>query len=315
METDFGRIARREKTWAALSSVFAAVLLTVMKLVIGLMTNSLGILAEAAHSGLDLVAAIVTLFAVQISDRPADREHHYGHGKVENISALFETLLLLVTCAWIIYEAVQRLFYRPADVDPSAWAFMTMAISIVVDISRSRILYRAARKYNSQALEADGLHFSTDVWSSSVVILGLLGVVLANQYPALNFLLQADAVAALVVAAIVIYVSMQLGKRTVMALVDTAPRGMADQIRQIVETVAGVKNCHQVRVRYAGAHSFADVHILVEGGLDLNAVHTITEAIENAVQQKLPTIDLTVHPEPDVPVFRPTAPSSSSKEK
>ena len=305
METDLGKIARREKVWAALSSVFAAVLLTVMKLVIGLMTNSLGILAEAAHSGLDLVAAIVTLFAVQISDRPADREHHYGHGKVENISALFETLLLLITCAWIIYEAVQRLFYRPADVDPSAWAFLTMGISIVVDISRSRMLYRVARKYNSQALEADGLHFSTDVWSSSVVILGLLGVVLANQFPALDFLLQADAVAALVVAVIVIYVSLQLGKRTVMALVDTAPKGVADQIRQIVEAVPGVKNCHQVRVRYAGAHSFADVHVLVEGGLDLNAVHAITEAIERAVQQKLPTIDLIVHPEPDAPVFRP----------
>ncbi|MCX5973528.1 MAG: cation diffusion facilitator family transporter, partial [Coprothermobacterota bacterium] len=151
METDLGKIARREKVWAAGSSVFAAVLLTVMKLVVGLMTNSLGILAEAAHSGLDLVAAIVTLFAVQISDRPADREHHYGHGKVENISALFETLLLLITCAWIIYEAVQRLFYRPAAVDPSAWAFLTMGISIVVDISRSRMLYRVARKYNSQA--------------------------------------------------------------------------------------------------------------------------------------------------------------------
>ncbi|MCX5970004.1 MAG: cation diffusion facilitator family transporter [Coprothermobacterota bacterium] len=312
MEIRYDNIANREKVWAALSSVLAAVLLTVMKLVVGLMTNSLGILAEAAHSGLDLVAAIVTLLAVRISDRPADHDHLYGHGKVENISALFETLLLLLTCAWIIYEAVQRLFFRPADVDPSMWAFLTMAISIGVDISRSRMLYRVARKYNSQALEADGLHFSTDIWSSSVVILGLVGLVLANQFPALSFLRQADAMAALMVAAIVIYVSLQLGKRTVLALVDTAPKGVADQIRQIVEAVPGVTNCHHVRVRYAGAFSFADIHVLVEGGLKLNEVHAITEAIEKTVHLQLPTIDLVVHPEPDSPQFRPKEPGSNS---
>ena len=308
MEIRYDKIANREKVWAALSSVLAAVLLTVMKLVVGLMTNSLGILAEAAHSGLDLVAAIVTLVAVRISDRPADQDHLYGHGKVENISALFETLLLLITCVWIIYEGVSRLFFRPADVDPSIWAFLTMVISIGVDVSRSRMLYRVARKYNSQALEADGLHFSTDVWSSSVVILGLAGVVLANQFPALAFLRQADAIAALMVAAIVIYVSLQLGKRTVMALVDTAPKGVADQIRRIVEAVPGVKNCHHVRVRYAGAYSFADIHVLVEGGLKLEEVHTITQSIEKAVSEQLPTVDLVIHPEPDSPGFRPKDP-------
>jgi len=308
MEIRYDKIANREKVWAALSSVLAAVLLTVMKLVVGLMTNSLGILAEAAHSGLDMVAAIVTLVAVRISDRPADKDHLYGHGKVENISALFETLLLLITCVWIIYEGVSRLFFRPADVDPSIWAFLTMVISIGVDVSRSRMLYRVARKYNSQALEADGLHFSTDVWSSSVVILGLVGVVLANQFPALAFLRQADAIAALMVAAIVIYVSLQLGKRTVMALVDTAPKGVADQIRRIVEAVPGVKNCHHVRVRYAGAYSFADIHVLVEGGLKLEEVHAITEAVEKTVHLQLPAIDLVVHPEPDSPQFRPKDP-------
>ena len=123
----------REKGFAAASSVAAAVFLTSMKLVIGLMTGSLGILAEAAHSALDLIAALITLFAVRVSDRPADDSHPYGHGKVENLSALAEAFLLLITCAWIIYEAVNRLFFEFKEVDPSIWAFLTMGISIVVD--------------------------------------------------------------------------------------------------------------------------------------------------------------------------------------
>jgi cation diffusion facilitator family transporter len=157
----------REKRIVAATSVVAAIFLTGLKLVIGLLTGSLGILAEAAHSGLDLAAAVITMFAVQVSDRPADRTHQYGHGKIENLSALIETMLLLVTCFWIVYEALHRLFFESVEINPSWWAFLTMAISIIVDFSRSRALARTARKYHSQALEADALHFSTDIWSSS----------------------------------------------------------------------------------------------------------------------------------------------------
>ena len=163
----------REKKIVAATSVGAAVFLTGTKLAIGLLTGSLGILAEAAHSALDLAAAVVTFFAVRVSDRPADASHLYGHAKVENLSALFETLLLLITCLWVIYEAVHRLFFVTVKVDPSLWAFLVMGVSIVIDFSRSRALSRVARKYNSQALEADALHFSTDIWSSAVVIAGL----------------------------------------------------------------------------------------------------------------------------------------------
>jgi cation diffusion facilitator family transporter len=170
----------REKRMAALNSVVAAIFLTGMKIVVGLLTGSLGILSEAAHSGLDLVAAAVTFFAVRLSSRAPDKRHTYGYGKVENLSALFETLLLLLTCVWIIYEAIRRLFFEEVEVEASIWAFIIMAISIVVDISRSRMLYRTARKYGSQALEADALHFSTDIWSSSVVIGGLFLVSLSE---------------------------------------------------------------------------------------------------------------------------------------
>lgn len=217
--------ADSEKKSVALTSVLAAVALTTFKIIVGLMTGSLGILAEAAHSGLDLVAALVTFLAVRVSGKPADEEHRYGHGKIENLSALFETLLLLLTCVWIIDEAVQRIFFQNVAVEVSIWSFIVMGVSIVIDYNRSRMLSRAAIKHKSQALEADALHFSTDIWSSSVVILGLAAVWVGDRFPQLTFLHKANSLAALGVAIIVVYVSFQLGKRTVQALLDTAPKG------------------------------------------------------------------------------------------
>jgi len=290
--------AQKEKQGAALSSVAAAVGLTTFKIIVGLATGSLGILAEAAHSALDLVAALVTLFAVRFSGKPADQDHLYGHGKIENLSALFETLLLLVTCIWIIYEAVQRLFFRRVEIEVSIWAFLVMLVSIVIDYSRSRILYKAANKHHSQALEADALHFSTDIWSSSVVIFGLLLVKVSEWFPALSFLKQADAIAATAVAGIVIYVSVQLGKRTLFGLLDAAPKGMVEKIQAVVEGQAGVIDCHNIRVRYSGPQIFVDAHILVSPQLSIVEAHDLTEKIEVKIQELIPGADITVHPEP-----------------
>jgi cation diffusion facilitator family transporter len=295
MEKD---IAEKEKSAAALSSVFAAILLTTFKIVVGILTNSLGILAEAAHSALDLVAALVTFLAVRLSGRPPDRTHQYGHGKIENLSALFETFLLLITCGWIIYESIQRLFFKSVEVEASFWAFLVMAVSIVVDFSRSRILYRAARKHNSQALEADALHFSTDIWSSSVVILGLIGVLLAETFRQLSFLKKADAVAALVVAMIVIYVSLQLGIRTIHGLLDSSPAGLAEKIEQEVMKVPGIVSCHQVRVRLSGPSLFIDVHIVTDPETHLHEVHDIMDNVEQTIHKLAARADITIHPEP-----------------
>ena len=297
-DSEFLLNREREKRNAALTSVIAAIGLTAIKIIVGVFTGSLGILAEAAHSGLDLVAAIMTLLAIRISDRPADPEHNYGHGKVENLSALFETLLLLGTCVWIIYEAMQRLFFKPVEIDVSIWAFIVMAISIVVDSSRSRVLNRVAKKYNSQALEADGLHFSTDIWSSSVVIVGLFCVKLGDWFPKLKFLHHADAVAALAVAMIVVLISVRLGIRTITALLDTAPKGLKEKVTGEVESIEGVADCHHVRIRHSGAKIFLDIHILVDGGKSLKEVHDLTEKIENRIEQIIPDVDVTVHPEP-----------------
>jgi cation diffusion facilitator family transporter len=290
--------ANHEKNQAALNSVVAAFLLTGMKVVVGLLSGSLGILAEAAHSGLDLAAAIVTCIAVRAASKPADRDHAYGHGKVENLSALVETLLLLATCAWIIRESVLRLTSHHVQVDASLWAFAVMGISMTVDFSRSRMLYRVAVKHGSQALEADALHFSTDIWSSAVVIIGLLGVKLAGWYPALGFLLQADAVAALVVAGIVVLVSGRLGVRTIQGLLDSSPPGMDEKIESAVATMDGVMDCHAVRVRHSGPYYFVDLHITVDGEQSLRSAHELTERVEQAVEALLPGADVTVHPEP-----------------
>jgi cation diffusion facilitator family transporter len=290
--------ADQEKQSAALTSVIAAIALTGFKIIVGIMTGSLGILAEAAHSSLDLVAALVTLFAVRASAKPADQEHNYGHGKVENLSALFESLLLLLTCAWIIYEAIHRLFFKDVVVVANIWSFIVMGTSIVIDYNRSRILYKAARKFNSQALEADAIHFRTDIWSSSVVIFGLIGVLIAGAVPSLNFLNKADSVAALGVAIIVVHVSIQLGFRTITGLLDTAPHGSLEKIKSAVEAIPGVIDCHNVRVRASGPILFVEVHILVNGAQSLEEAHTLTEQIEASIKSFLPDSDVTIHPEP-----------------
>src|SRR5512146_3013949 len=187
---------RAEKRAVAQNSVLAAVGVTVLKIVVGITTGSLGILSEAAHSGLDLVAAIITLLSIRVSDKPADADHQYGHGKFENFSAFIETGLLLLTCLWSIWEAVRRLFFHHVEIQASVAAFAVMGLSIVLDAWRSRALKRIADKYDSQALQADALHFSTDIYSSAVVIAGL-ALVAAGERWGVSWLRDADPVAAL----------------------------------------------------------------------------------------------------------------------
>jgi len=292
--------AEREKAGVAFSSVAAGALLTSLKLVIGLMTGSLGILAEAAHSALDLSAALITFLAVRVSGKPADVEHPYGHGRVENFSALIETLLLLITCIWIIYEALDRLFYKTVEIEASIWAFAVMAASIAVDISRSRALARVANKYHSQALEADALHFSTDIWSSLVVILGLALVKGGEWIGAKEILSRADAVAALGVALIVIWVSLRLGKRSVDMLMDRAPDGLTHEIIAEARQVKGILNCKNVRIRTAGPFIFVDMVISVPRTLPLEQAHRTASAVEERVRRLVPRADVVVHVEPAV---------------
>src|SRR5690349_5764081 len=251
---------REEKRRVAGNSVFAAIAITGLKIVVGITTGSLGILSEAAHSGLDLVAAVVTFFSVRVSDKPADADHQYGHGKVENFSAFIETGLLLLTCIWIIYEAIKRLFFHSVEIQPSIAAVLVMIFSIAVDYWRSHRLARIAAKYDSQALEADALHFSTDIWSSSVVIVGLLLVWTGEKYQ-VPWLQRADPIAALFVAGVVVWVSWRLARKTIDALLDEAPLGIRGAVLDSISTVDGIGNIDRARIRRAGNRDCADVSV------------------------------------------------------
>jgi cation diffusion facilitator family transporter len=288
---------RAEKRAVAGNSVAAAVLVTAGKIIVGVTTGSLGILSEAAHSALDLIAALLTYFSVGVSDKPADADHQYGHGKIENFSAFVETGLLLLTCAWVIYEAVLRLFYRHVEVEPSVWALAVMLISMAVDWWRSRALGRIATKYESQALEADALHFSTDIWSSGVVVLSLLLILLGRIY-GLNWLRVADPIAALFVAGVVVSVSWRLARRTVDALLDAAPAGVRAQITDAVSRVDGVLEVGRVRIRRAGNRYFADLAVGLARTVTFQRSEQLVEAVAAAVRDILPGADVTVQPLP-----------------
>ncbi len=293
-------VPAKEKQAVALTSVIAACLLTGMKLVVGVLTGSLGILSEAAHSGLDLIAAAITYFSVRISDRPADSRHPFGHGKIEHLSAFLETALLLITCLWIVFEAGRRLFFGEVHVEPSVWAFGVMLISIAVDTFRSRALFRVARKYNSQALEADALHFSTDIYSSSVVILGLILVYVADLKN-LPWLQHADPLAALVVAGIVVYISLQLGRRTVDALLDAAPPDTEARIAEALSHVPGVLQYDRIRARQSGGRLFVDLRVRLGSSIPFEHAQSVVEVVESRIHSIFPTADVVVHASPHEP--------------
>lgn len=281
-----------EKKRVALISVFAAVFITGFKLIIGLLTGSLGILSEALHSALDMVAAIITYFSVKISDKPADKEHNYGHGKVENLSALIETLLLLVTCVWIIYEAVNRLISGNMHIEVTPWSYLVVISSIIIDYSRSQALSRVAKKHNSAALEADALHFSTDIWSSTVVLFGLLSYQFLGWYAA-------DSIAALFVALIVLWVSYKLGRKAIDVLLDRSPADTNATVRALLETFPAVKKFHSIKIRTAGADTFIKLNIHLDPDLKLREVHEICDIIESEISKTIARSEVYIHAEPE----------------
>ncbi|MGZ4826192.1 MAG: cation diffusion facilitator family transporter [Terriglobales bacterium] len=288
---------RAEKRTVAQNSVYAAIGITVLKSIVGISTGSLGILSEAAHSGLDLMAAIITLMSVRVSDKPADAEHQYGHGKVENFSAFIETGLLLLTCVWIVYEAIKRLFFHHVEIEPSVAAFLVMFVSMGVDAWRSRQLKRIAEKWDSQALQADALHFATDVWSSAVVILGL-ALVLTGRKLGIAWLADADPIAALVVACVVVYVSWRLARQTIDALLDAAPANVRARIIDQVQGVDGVLEVDRARIRRAGNRYFADLEIGMHRSVTFLKSEQLGKRVTEAVHRVLPDADVVVHSVP-----------------
>jgi cation diffusion facilitator family transporter len=276
----------------ALYSVIVGVTLTAIKLLVGLLSGSLGILSEALHSLLDLVAALITFISVRISGKPPDEEHPYGHGKIENLSALAEALLLLGTCVWIVFEAFERLTGKSAHLEVTFWAYVVMGISLLLDVLISRILARGAKQYASQALEADALHYSSDILSSAVVIVGLIGVNLGYK--------SLDSIAALGVAILVAVASLRLSRRAIGELLDQTPAGLKDKIIAQVEAISSVKRVENIRIRRSGSAVFIELIVTARRLLSLKKSHELADTIEAEVRTVSPESEILVH-------FHPTS--------
>ena len=280
-----------DKERAALGSIAASAGLTAAKAIVGLLTGSLAILSEAGHSLLDLAATVLTYVAVRISGKPADAEHQYGHGKVESITALAETALLFLLAAVVLYEAAQRLIgERVYAVEATAAAFAIIVASIVVDFFRARTLGRIAAATSSQALEADALHFRSDMWSSIAVLIGLAGVALGYS--------RADAAAALVVAIFICVAGWRLGRRTIDTLTDAAPAGVSERVAAIARRVPGIVAVERVRARPAGAVLFIELSVGVSRALPLERITAIKDGLTRAIRADLPEAEVTITTEP-----------------
>ncbi|MCY3412264.1 MAG: cation diffusion facilitator family transporter [Candidatus Heimdallarchaeota archaeon] len=286
------RFGMEETVWVAFTSVIAAIFLTTIKLVVGIMSGSIGILSEALHSALDLIAAGITFFAVKSSKKPADKEYNYGYGKIESLSALIETLLLLITVVWIFYEAVRRIVTNELEIETNVWSFAVMVLAIGIDYGRSRALYKAAEKYDSQALKADALHFSTDILSSSMVIIGLI-------FTEFGFEL-GDPLGAIGVGIIVLYLTFNLGKETVYSLLDKAPEEMQEKMQKELEHIEGIKSISTLRIRKSGAEYFVDLVCTLKANLTIvqsqQVVGTIRYRLSKLVEAP---VSVLVNTQPD----------------
>lgn len=294
-----------KKKLAAFSSVLWSAALTALKLVVGLVTGSLGILSEALHSALDLLAALGTLFAVRVAARPADADHPYGHGKIENLMALAETLLLLGTAAWVVVEAVKRLSSddpSALNVEISLWAFVVIIVSLVVDINRSAMLRRVARETNSAALEADAAHFSSDIWSSAAVLLGITGAALAHHVTpdsTLHWLLvRADVFSSLAVAGIILHICKTLGMNSINNLMDKTDNETYARLQQAMAEYMPAYPLSHLRVRMVGNAAYVEMAVIMPKDLHVDTAHEITDAIEELVERVLPGAETLVHTQP-----------------
>lgn len=298
------------KRTAALFSLTAAAAITLLKLVTGVLTGSLGMLSEAAHSGTDLIASAITLFSVQVADRPADEYHNYGHGKIESLSAFVQTGLMLASSVWIIVEAVRRILYRghKLEIPLTIWPFLVLILSIIVDYNRSRSLHKVALEQNSHALLADATHFGTDLWASVAVLAGLCATKMGEilNRPQLEL---ADPIAAVVVACIILRVSWSLAHQTADTLLDATPaengKSAQQTRRRLIDelgTIPGVISVDRLRTRRSGSGYFADLTLAMPRNLTFQRSEQITFAATEAIQRVLPDADVVVHSVPTATV-------------
>ncbi len=286
-----------EKASVALGSVLAALVMTGLKLATGVLSGSLGVLSDAAHSGLDLFGAGLTYVSVQVADKPADEDHPYGHAKVESISAFVEVFLMAASSVWIGAEALGRIARHTDGVRASIWPMAVLLLSIAVDLWRSRRLGAVARRTHSDALAADAAHFASDIWASVAVVLGL-GLTWAGEHWSVAALRYADSVAALFVSAMILLFAWKLGRRTVGTLTDATPRDVRRRVLGEVRRVSGVLEVDQARMRSVGGAHFADLTLSMSRQLTFQRTEQLVEEATAAVRRVLPDADVVIRTVP-----------------
>jgi cation diffusion facilitator family transporter len=285
------------KRRVAQHSMLAAGAMTLLKVAAGLLSGSLGVLSDAAHSALDFVGAALTFFSVRVSDKPADEDHTYGHGKIENLSAFFEAILMAVSCAWIILEAVERIFSHSMELRHSVWPVLVLVTSIGVDYWRSRQLRAVALQTGSPALATDATHFASDIWSTLAVLTGLVASWVGAHY-GIVWLKYADPFAAVVVSLMILRLTLLLGRETVAVLMDEVPAETRRRLVQEVEQIDGVMAVEQARVRRAGASYFADLTLALPRSFTFEHTDELVQSATDAVHRALPQADVVIHTVP-----------------
>jgi cation diffusion facilitator family transporter len=285
------------KRRVALHSMLAALVMTILKVAAGLLSGSLGVLSDGAHSGLDLVGSALTWFSVRVSDKPADSTHTYGHAKIESLSAFVEAGLMAISCAWIVWEAMQRILHNVGAVRHSLWPVLVLLTSIAVDWWRSRSLARVAQQYKSKALAADAFHFASDIWSTLAVLVGLALSYIGGRIH-VSWLSYADPVAAILVSLMILRLTWKLTRETSDVLLDAVPIELRDRILREVRSVDGVMAIEQARVRSAGAATFADLTLALPRSFTFEHTNELVRAATEAVQRVVPDADVIIHTVP-----------------
>ena len=284
----------QRKNKVALQSLFAAIVITLIKIIAAYASGSLGVLSEVFNSGIDIFVALVTMLSIRYSAKPPDEDHNYGHEKIESFSALFQVLILFITSSYIIYEAIQRLFFdRGNEVNVSLWIIAALLISMVIDFYRAKALRKIANETQSKALEADALHFSVDILSSSIVIIGLIITYLEISKTA-------DTIAAILVTAIIIRLGYKLAKKSFDSLMDRVPDGLYEKLRLESLLINGVEGIKSIRIRNAGSLIFIDMTIEISRLVPFSKAHDIMDNLEKRIKELVPNGDVVIHSEPIV---------------
>jgi len=288
----------QRKARAAWISVISNSTLVVSKLVIGLLMGSVSVISEAIHSGVDLVAAGIALFAVKKATKPADKEHPYGHGKIENLSGTIEAVLIFLAAAWIVFEAVHKLVAR-SPVEMAWLGVVVMAGSAIANFLVSRMLFRVGNETDSIALQADAWHLRTDVWTSAGVMIGLMAIIVSRWLLPAWDLWWLDPVAAIAVALLIVKAAYDLTRQSLRDVLDESlPEEEQRWIDEHVRTVVGVFGYHGMRTRKAGPQRFIEFHLLVDRTLSIEAAHKLSHDVSDAIEQRFSSASVTIHVEP-----------------